>query len=65
MTQETSTPLQPKPCVRCGSPGELVKTGSRRYWVQCSRFSNYGSCQAIGPQADNKKQAILNWNATR
>jgi ssDNA-binding Zn-finger/Zn-ribbon topoisomerase 1 len=59
------TPNALKPCQRCGAPAELVKSGSRRYWVQCSHYPPNGNCNAIGAQADNRKEAIHNWNATR
>ena len=36
-----------KPCPRCGQPAELVKTGSRRFWVQCSRYPAKGTCSTI------------------
>ncbi|CUA83223.1 MULTISPECIES: Lar family restriction alleviation protein [Gulbenkiania] len=62
----TDTPtLQPKPCNKCGAPAQVVKTGSRRFWVQCSRYPDQGTCVTIGPQTDNRKDAILRWNATR
>lgn len=52
-----------KPCPRCGQPAELVKAGSRRFWVQCSRYPKQGTCSTISAQADNKKEAIHNWNS--
>lgn len=55
----------PKPCPKCGAPAQLVKAGSRRFWVQCSLYAGQGNCSAIGPQADNKKEAIANWNKGR
>ncbi|SCK13288.1 Lar family restriction alleviation protein [Vogesella sp. LIG4] len=55
----------PQPCFKCGSPAELVKAGSRRFWVQCTRYAGQGNCSAIGPQADNKKEAIAGWNKLR
>ncbi|WP_434631963.1 Lar family restriction alleviation protein [Chromobacterium sp. CV08] len=58
-------PLSPQPCPKCGARAELVKAGSRRIWVQCSRYPDKGNCPAIGAQADNKKEAILNWNRLR
>ncbi|WP_017507715.1 Lar family restriction alleviation protein [Vogesella mureinivorans] len=54
-----------KPCNKCGAPAEVVKAGSRRFWVQCTRYAGQGTCSAIGPQADNKKDAIAGWNKTR
>ncbi len=59
------TPLTPKPCNKCGCPAEVVKAGSRRFWVQCSRYPKQGTCSTIGNQADNRKDAILSWNRTR
>lgn len=56
---------QLKPCNKCGAPAQLIKAGSRRFWVQCSRYAGNGNCSAIGAQADNKKEAIHNWNSTR
>ncbi|AXK38866.1 Lar family restriction alleviation protein [Crenobacter cavernae] len=60
-----SAPLAPKPCHKCGSAAEVIKSGSRRFWVQCSRYADQGNCNAIGPQTDNRKEAIFRWNATR
>lgn len=57
-----NTPVTPKPCPKCGNPSEVVKAGSRRFWVQCSRYAGQGTCSAIGSQADNRKEAIANWN---
>lgn len=57
-----ATLLQPQRCPKCGAPAELVKAGSRRLWVQCSRHPDKGNCNTIGGQADNKKEAIHNWN---
>ncbi|MDK2126454.1 Lar family restriction alleviation protein [Parachitinimonas caeni] len=54
--------LAPKPCRKCGASGEVIKAGSRRFWVQCARFGKNGNCNAIGSQADNRKEAIQNWN---
>ncbi|WP_374352552.1 hypothetical protein [Chitinimonas sp.] len=59
----TDSPSQPKPCKKCGSPGLPQKAGSRRFWVQCARFGRDGNCNMIGDQADNKKDALLRWNA--
>ncbi|GAA5786369.1 hypothetical protein GCM10007860_04850 [Chitiniphilus shinanonensis] len=55
-------PLLPKPCSKCGSPGEVTKSGSNRYWVQCAKFGRNGNCNAIGQQAASRKEAIRNWN---
>ncbi|QNM96959.1 Lar family restriction alleviation protein [Chitinimonas koreensis] len=58
-----SAPLKPKPCRKCGSAGEVIKAGSRRYWVECARYGRNGNCNSIGDQADNRRDAIRNWNA--
>ncbi|TJZ74267.1 Lar family restriction alleviation protein [Chitiniphilus eburneus] len=64
MTQPTDQPaLAAKPCSKCGSPGEVTKSGSNRYWVQCAKFGRNGNCSAIGQQASSRKEAIRNWNA--
>ena len=63
MTDNTASPL--KPCPKCGQPAEVVKAGSRRFWVQCSRYAGQGTCSAIGSQADNRKEAMANWNKMR
>ena len=60
-----AAPLTPHACPKCGKPAELVKAGSRRFWVQCSRYPKQGTCSTLGPQADNKKEAILLWNKGR
>ncbi|MTD33142.1 Lar family restriction alleviation protein [Paludibacterium denitrificans] len=60
MTETTAL----KPCPKCGARAELIKAGSRRFWVQCTQYGN-GNCNAIGAQADNKKEALLNWNNKR
>ncbi|WP_027405409.1 Lar family restriction alleviation protein [Aquaspirillum serpens] len=65
MTSATPDPTVPKPCQKCGSPAEVVKAGSRRFWVQCSRYPKQGNCSTIGAQADNRKEAILLWNRSR
>jgi len=58
-------PLVPKPCPKCGAAAEVGRSGSHRFWVQCSGYLGYGNCTAIGPQTDNKKEAILKWNAMK
>lgn len=63
MTDNTASPL--KPCPKCGQPAEVVKAGSRRFWVQCSHYAGQGTCSAIGQQADNRKEAIANWSKVR
>ncbi|PTU67336.1 hypothetical protein DB032_21610 [Chromobacterium sp. Panama] len=63
MSQTPQTAL--RPCPKCGAPALLVKAGSRRFWVQCSRYPDNGNCSAIGAQTDNKKEAVANWNAGR
>jgi ssDNA-binding Zn-finger/Zn-ribbon topoisomerase 1 len=60
-----AAPLEPKPCPKCGEPALVVKSGSRRFWVQCSHYPDNGNCSAIGAMADNRKQAIMNWNSNR
>ncbi|MGL6070416.1 Lar family restriction alleviation protein, partial [Craterilacuibacter sp.] len=52
-------------CSKCGSRAELVKAGSSRFWVQCVNYAGQGNCTVIGAQADNKKEAIYNWNSKR
>ena len=61
---ETNTSVL-KPCSKCGSRAELVKAGSSRFWVQCVNYAGQGNCTGIGTQADNKKEAIYNWNSKR
>ncbi|GAB3260275.1 Lar family restriction alleviation protein [Chitinimonas naiadis] len=56
-------PLTPKPCKKCGSPGEVMKAGSNRFWVECAKFGRNGNCNVISAQAPNRKAAIQNWNA--
>jgi hypothetical protein len=51
------------PCHKCGAPAEVVKAGSSRHWVQCSRFGKNGNCNVIGRQTDARKTAIATWNA--
>ena len=63
MSQTPADSSALKPCPRCGQPAELVKAGSRRFWVQCSRYPKQGTCSTIAAQADNKKEAIHNWNS--
>ena len=63
MSQTPADSSALKPCPRCGQPAELVKAGSRRFWVQCSRYPKQGTCSTISAQADNKKEAIHNWNS--
>ncbi|HJV07876.1 MAG TPA: Lar family restriction alleviation protein [Chromobacteriaceae bacterium] len=61
MTETTAL----KPCPKCGARAELIKAGSRRFWVQCTQYAGNGNCNTIGAQADNKKEALLNWNNKR
>ncbi|MBV8466338.1 MAG: Lar family restriction alleviation protein [Burkholderiales bacterium] len=56
-------PATPKRCAKCGSPGELMKAGSNRFWVQCAKYGRNGNCNVIGAQMETKKQAIERWNA--
>lgn len=63
MTETNTTVI--KPCNKCGSRAELVKAGSHRFWVQCMEYIGQGNCTGIGAQADNKKEAIHNWNSRR
>jgi hypothetical protein len=59
----TDMPNAPKPCKKCGFPGEVKKAGSKRFWVECAKYGRNGNCNVIGDQADNKKDAIARWNA--
>ena len=61
MTETTAL----KACPKCGARAELIKAGSRRFWVRCTQYAGNGNCNAIGAQADNKKEALLNWNNKR
>ncbi|MBB5019297.1 endogenous inhibitor of DNA gyrase (YacG/DUF329 family) [Chitinivorax tropicus] len=61
MTQPSTV----NPCPRCGQPGEMKKSGSNRFWVQCSKFGKDGNCKAIATICPNKAEAVAAWNKMR
>jgi len=63
MSDVQPAPTALKPCKKCGAPGEHGRSGSSRFWVQCSKFGRNGNCNQIGQQGSSKKEAIALWNA--
>lgn len=57
-----SEPISPKPCPKCGAPGEPRKAGNNRFWIQCAKYGANGNCSAISQQMPSKKEAIAAWN---
>ncbi|WP_374537904.1 hypothetical protein [Chitinimonas taiwanensis] len=58
-----NAPLTPKPCKKCGAPGQVMKAGSNRHWVECAKFGRNGNCNVISAAVSSRKAAIQDWNA--